>query len=147
MKFSTTKNGNFSMHWNIMAEKILKKVLVWPCKNIWRMVRILGVRTKVICFKNINKFCDNGSIFAWFLGPNKCRNSRTNFKLSHNNILNNGTIMRTKPFRENSSNNKNRRLEHIFKSYYLICIKYIYIQAVYSYFDREEIKLFIVKNP
>ena len=31
------------------------------------MIRILGVRTKIICFKNISKFFDNGSIFTLFI--------------------------------------------------------------------------------
>ena len=46
-----------------MPEQRFKKIFMWPCEKYL----ILGVRTKVICFKNISKFCDNGSTFTWFI--------------------------------------------------------------------------------
>ena len=36
--------------------------------------------------------------FCVIYSPNKYSHSRTNFKLSHNNIINSGTTMKTKPF-------------------------------------------------
>ena len=63
------------------------------------MIIILGVQAKVICFKNISKFCGNGQ-FLHSLQSNKYLDSRTNFKLSRKNMVNNDTTIKTKPFQE-----------------------------------------------
>ena len=46
-------------------------ILMLPCKKIKCMIIIFTVRTKVISFKNMYKFCDNLSTFTIFLDEKK----------------------------------------------------------------------------
>ena len=64
------------------------------------MIEIFKLRTKVIYFKTMQKFYDNGSIFTSFLTPYKCLIRQTNNKLSQDNIINNSFSMKTRPFQQ-----------------------------------------------
>ena len=61
--------------------------------------------------------------FYVIYSSNKYSDSRINFKLSHDNIINNGTTMKLKPFQEQQQKKKS---EHFFKSYCWIFIKYVH---------------------
>ena len=86
------------------------------------MIRIFKVRTKIIYFKNIYKFCDNGSIFIWFLAQTKIQTDReTIFKLSHYNSINNSikTFSMKKKY-GNRSTHSNVMAEQRLKKRFLI---------------------------
>ena len=61
------------------------------------MIIIMGVRT--FSLKAYPNFVILDQFFVIY-SPNKCSDSRTNLKLSHNCIINYGTTKKNKPFQE-----------------------------------------------
>ena len=67
-------------------------------KSIQYMIAVFNIRTKIILFLNIFKFCDNGSILTWFLSES---DREKNIKLSDGNTNNNSIIIKTRFFQQN----------------------------------------------
>ena len=62
------------------------------------MITIFKVRNKIGYYKNIHKFCENGSFFTYIIVQTDIRTDRqTNFKLLHGNTVNNSITIKKKP--------------------------------------------------
>ena len=65
------------------------------------MITVFNIRTKIIYFKNICKFCENGLIFTWFLAQTNVQADRQKyFKLSHGKTITNSITMKTRLFQQ-----------------------------------------------
>ena len=63
------------------------------------MITVFGVRTKIIYFINIYKFCKNGSMFTGFLIQTKVQKDRQ-LKMSRGSTIYNNIIRKTRPFQQ-----------------------------------------------
>ena len=98
--------GNWSTHWKIIAEKILKRIFMRPYK------KHLTYDHNFVC-TNKGYFLQKHIQILWkwinfyvIYSPNKYSDNQTNFELLHNNIINIGTTIKRKLFK----NNNNKKL-------------------------------------
>ena len=101
-------------HWKILASKRLKMFLMRPCKKYLTYDNNFGYT--IIFFKNISKFCDNGSIFEWFIVWTSAQTigQAWNYRLTA--LLITVSPRKRNLSKNNSGNNKKWKLEHLFKS-------------------------------
>ena len=97
------------------------------------MIALFSVRTKIICYLNIFKFCDNGSILTWI----SARTDRQkNIKLSDGNTNDSSIIIKKRPFEQKqiygkwSTHWKMLPLKRLKKILMLPCKKSIWLMII-----------------